>query len=390
MPRRGGKRKKTKTHVPMSEQDIDAVPKSVVLKRSSLSIDMKLLEAEIRAMMGPYTAMNLKESTKVTLKDINNTASNFGAKNLVFLSEKENRNYLRFALSPKGPTFTFQIKAFSLEKDFVKTEKVKSAGLVGLGAPFCMISGLENFGNRKVSELLGNMLGGLFPKRSLLDRKNVKRVVVFHYNEEQEQLEIRNYTILKSQTGVFSQISDLLKGKDFDFSKFNDAGELFASAAPVNEEQTDSEMKVKLSLNEVGPRISLKLLKVEEGLMSGEVLYHALVQKSDAEREALRIKAAEKAETKRRNRETQENNVRRKEEEKEEKRKAKEAKYKAKKAKAEGKELSEDENEDAESEEDQADYFEGEGSDTENQKIIEQKAPVPILKKRVKSKTSSS
>lgn len=388
MPRRGGKRKKTKTHVPMSELEIDAVPKSVVLKRSSLSIDMKLLESEIRAMMGPYTALNLKESTKVTLKDINNTATNFGAKNLVFLSEKENRNYLRFALSPKGPTFTFQIKSFSLEKDLVKTDKVKSAGLVGLGAPFCVVSNLENFGNRKVSELLGNMLGGLFPKKSLLSRKNIKRVVMFHYNEEEEQLEVRNYTILKTQTGVFSQISDLLKGKDFDFSKFNDAGELFASAAPPSNEQTDEEMKVKLNLNEVGPRISLKLLKVEEGLMSGEVLYHALIQKSDSEREALRIKAAEKAETKRRNRETQENNVRRKEEEKEEKRKAKEAKYKAKKAKAEGKELSADEN--AESEDGQADYFEGEGSDTENQKIIEQKAPVPILKKRVKSKTSSS
>ena len=35
--------------------------------------------------------------------------------------------------------------------------------------------------------------------------------------------------------------------------------------------------------HEVGPRLSLSLLKVEEGLCDGATLYHALVQKSDIE-----------------------------------------------------------------------------------------------------------
>ena len=59
MPRKGGKRKKTRTHVSLTEAEIDAVPKSMVLKRSQLSRDMKLLEQEVRAMMAPFTALKL-------------------------------------------------------------------------------------------------------------------------------------------------------------------------------------------------------------------------------------------------------------------------------------------------------------------------------------------
>lgn len=41
-------------------------------------------------------------------------------------------------------------------------------------------------------------------------------------------------------------------------------------------------------LLEIGPRMTLKLMKIEEAVNSGEVLYHSLVQKTWEEVEALR------------------------------------------------------------------------------------------------------
>ena len=65
--------------------------------------------------------------------------------------------------------------------------------------------------------------------------------------------------------------------------------------------------------------MSLRLLKVEEGLFKGEVLYHALVQKTDEEKAALRSKIQNKEDTKIKNKRIQDQNVKRKEEVKEEK-----------------------------------------------------------------------
>lgn len=65
--------------------------------------------------------------------------------------------------------------------------------------------------------------------------------------------------------------------------------------------------------------MSLRLLKVEEGLFKGEVLYHALVQKTDEEKAVLRSNIQNKEDTKLKNKKIQEQNVKRKEELKEEK-----------------------------------------------------------------------
>merc|ERR1719334_1868857 len=66
--------------------------------------------------------------------------------------------------------------------------------------------------------------------------------------------------------------------------------------------------KSSVRLVELGPRITMELLKIEEGMLDGEVLYHKHVGKSDAERKEIKKKKeklARKAE--------QEKNVKRKE-----------------------------------------------------------------------------
>ena len=39
---------------------------------------------------------------------------------------------------------------------------------------------------------------------------------------------------------------------------------------------------------ELGPRIRMELIKIEEGLVDGEVLYHQFIQKTEEEKKIIR------------------------------------------------------------------------------------------------------
>lgn len=46
--------------------------------------------------------------------------------------------------------------------------------------------------------------------------------------------------------------------------------------------------KSALRMIELGPRMRLQLIKIEEGLVDGEVLYHQFIQKTEAEKKIIR------------------------------------------------------------------------------------------------------
>lgn len=46
--------------------------------------------------------------------------------------------------------------------------------------------------------------------------------------------------------------------------------------------------KSSVKLHEIGPRLTMQLMKIEEGLLTGEVLYHDHVIKTEDEKETLR------------------------------------------------------------------------------------------------------
>ena len=47
-------------------------------------------------------------------------------------------------------------------------------------------------------------------------------------------------------------------------------------------------LQSSVRLVELGPRITMELIKIEEELHEGEVLYHKLVEKTEAEKKAIR------------------------------------------------------------------------------------------------------
>ena len=72
MPKSGGRRKKTRTHVEDKEavEEAQAAPKSFIVKRGYIGQFLRELLANLRELMYPYTASKLKESKKNSLKDL--------------------------------------------------------------------------------------------------------------------------------------------------------------------------------------------------------------------------------------------------------------------------------------------------------------------------------
>jgi len=78
--------------------------------------------------------------------------------------------------------------------------------------------------------------------------------------------------------------------------------------------------KRAVRLTEIGPRMTLELVKIEEGLSDGKVLYHSFVKKTRKEEKELEERWRERKKVREERRKVQEENVRRKKEESEAKR----------------------------------------------------------------------
>ena len=74
MPRKGGKRKKTRTHKDVVDEDTEFAPKSFIIKRGKIGVYQKELLQDCRDLMYPYTALKLKDRKKNSIKDFMSVA----------------------------------------------------------------------------------------------------------------------------------------------------------------------------------------------------------------------------------------------------------------------------------------------------------------------------
>jgi ribosome biogenesis protein SSF1/2 len=169
----------------------------------------------------------------------------------------------------------------------------------------------------------------------------------------QQRIEMRHYAIKATPVGVDKKIRRIVQAKIPNLSKVQDIADYIEGAAKATtsvDAASDSEPeegnaavvelaqnysgkgnrsqgKSALKLVELGPRMSLELIKVEQGLggsdTPGAVMYHAHIQKTPEEARAIKEKAEQKIRLKIQRRQEQERNVERKRTAQEEKREAK-------------------------------------------------------------------
>ncbi|KAJ0717756.1 putative Brix domain-containing protein [Helianthus annuus] len=104
----------------------DKIPRSFVFSRLKLPATLKQLQADLRKVMLPYTALNLKvkreEKKRNNLKDFLNVAGPMGVTHFLMLSKTGTSPYLRVARTPQGPTLTFKIQEYSLAVDIANSQ----------------------------------------------------------------------------------------------------------------------------------------------------------------------------------------------------------------------------------------------------------------------------
>lgn len=354
MPYKGGRRKKRRTHKPLAEP-AEKIPRSLVLRRGKIDTSLTELLGDLREMMMPHTAPKLKVKKGNTLRDFVDVAGPLGVTHLMMLSQSETNVTLRVGRTPRGPTLTFRVEGYTLGRQ-VRAAQRKPVDINDAFdvAPLVVMHNFTNVPDSgKVAGQAGVSLGDalkltmatfqhMFPpiNPATVKLPDCRRVVMVHFNKATRCMELRHYYIRAVPVGVSRGVKKVAGGSGAklpDLSRLDDIAQYVLSGgrtgggdASDSEYEGDEASKVVLPadykgkgnaaaqqssirLAEIGPRLSMKLLKIEQGLCEGEVLYHSLVAKTEAEAAELRARAASREAAKAERKAVQEANVARKE-----------------------------------------------------------------------------
>ena len=299
----------------------------------------------MRIVMYPYTFINLKESDKNNIKDFLSIVDIYGMSHMMMFTNTEKNSYLHFAKMPKGPTITFKINKYCLSSDiFSSLEKDQQPLTKNYShVPILIMNG---FNNNNIPEeydaalkIVSMMFQSFFPPLNLneVQIKKCKRVVLINLdlnNENKEpELQFRHYDIdiqkYSSKKTISNLINNLNKTKDMSnlynisdyilkHSGYSSCSDNEEPCEIINDKDNKNE-KTQIRLKEIGPRMNLRLFKIQEGFLKGNVVFHSLIKKSKKEIHEILSEKKNKIIEKDKRRKLQEKNVKEKEKEKIEK-----------------------------------------------------------------------
>jgi ribosome biogenesis protein SSF1/2 len=312
------------------------------------------LVQDIRKLMMPYTAANFKEDAnnrKLTLnKYCQHVCLPLGISHMLAFSQNKEKLNFRMAKTPQGPTLTFRVHQFSLSKHVQKLQRRPVNTNTLTESPPIVVT--NNFGDSTAPpqiKLMRITFQNLFPAINVANvkLKDCRRVVLFHLVEDEDgnqSVEVRHYAIKATPVGVDRKVRRLIQSKIPNLNKVQDIADYITGTATAStnvDAASDSEpedgsavvelaqnytgrgnkgqSKSALKLVELGPRLSMELIKVEQGLGDGNVMFHAFVHKTEEEAKEIQQNAERKTVLKKQRRGEQDRNVERKQLVKEEK-----------------------------------------------------------------------
>lgn len=372
------RRTKKRTHVLQAPEDQKQIPKSMVIRVGQTSLSnhsLNQLVKDFRQIMQPHTAVKLKERKSNKLKDFVVMCGPLGVSHLFIFTQSERTGNvsLKIARTPQGPTITFQVENYSLDKDikrFLKRPKSMNKEDL-LSPPLLVLNGFNTMRNKKNTEesdsdeanvekvvvsMFQNIFPPLNPARTQLSA--IKRVFMINKDQETGEISMRHYSIDIREVEISKNLKRLYRAKqklnkavpnlyrkddisslilDHDVGSYTseseiedeaivkvvDRKDIKATKAPATNKETGEESvvanqpteplatprKKAVKLTELGPRLTLKLVKIEEGICSGRVLHHEFVQKTSAEIKALEKRHLEKMRLKEQRKKEQEANI---------------------------------------------------------------------------------
>ncbi|XP_038234361.1 suppressor of SWI4 1 homolog isoform X1 [Dermochelys coriacea] len=297
-----------------AQDQFASVPHSFVFHRGRVGRSLQQLILDVRRVMEPFTASTLQVRKKNSLKDFVAVAGPLGVTHfLVFTKSPTNVNFKLIRL-PGGPTLTFRVTQYSLIKDVVSSLKRHRMHEQQFTHHPLLV--LNNFGLQQMHiKLMATMFQNMFPSINVhkVNLNAIKRCLLISYNADTQLLDFRHYSLKVVPVGASKGLKKLLQEKFPNMSRLEDISELLAKDINLSESEAEQDgthnilelpqayagrgnMKAQQSavrLTEIGPRMTLQLIKVEEGLSQGNVLYHSFVLKTE---EQLRVALARREE----------------------------------------------------------------------------------------------
>ncbi|CAH2043959.1 unnamed protein product [Thlaspi arvense] len=270
----------------------DKIPKSFVFSRMKLPGPVRQLQMDLRKLMLPYTALSLKEKKRNTLRDFLNVSGPMGVTHFLMLAKTASALTLKVARTPQGPTLTFKIHQYSLASDIAQSQlRPRCPADLFKTPPLIVLSG---FGTQEMHLKLATiMFQNIFPS---IDINTVKlstcqRLVLLNYNKDTKLIDFRHYSIRLQPVGVSRRIRKFVQNHQVpDLRNLQDVSDFVTKAGYGSESEGDEEAatvtlssdlgrvnrnstKSAVKLQEIGPRMTMQLVKVEEGLCSGGIIF---------------------------------------------------------------------------------------------------------------------
>ncbi|KAB0790723.1 hypothetical protein PPYR_15767 [Photinus pyralis] len=333
-----GRSVKRNPNVNSEPEELTQAPHSFIIQRGLTQGHIIELTRDFRKLMEPFTAKSLQEHKKNTIKDFVSVAGLLHVTHLCIFSQTEVGMYFKVGRLPRGPTLTFKVQNFSLAKDVVSS--LKKQLVVEKAFKHSPLIILNSFSSEKAHmKLMASMFQNMFPKINLtnVDLNKIRRCVLLNYDPSTDLIDFRHYIIKIVPVGVSKGVKKVIQGKIPDLSKCDDISEFFTRAGTLSESEMEDDPNSHITVNqklvsrgnveqgqsaikltELGPRMTLQLMKVEDGLLDGIVLYHHLIHKTEEEKLEIQRKRDSKRKLKEKRKKIQEANKKRKEIEKEE------------------------------------------------------------------------
>eukprot|EP00927_Polykrikos_kofoidii_P021120 TRINITY_DN20105_c0_g1_i1.p1 TRINITY_DN20105_c0_g1~~TRINITY_DN20105_c0_g1_i1.p1 ORF type:complete len:470 (-),score=103.09 TRINITY_DN20105_c0_g1_i1:109-1518(-) len=320
MPRVGNKRKKKRSAKPVeiSERELKRTPRCFVVKRGKVGDRIRDLVKDFRMVMSPNCAKSLRESKMNRIEDYIAVSGGFHVSHIVQFSATKLGTYMKVIKLPQGPTLTFKINSFTLVRDVRASQRRPHTGNRDYtSAPLQVLNGFSGGGGSEKEaterQLAAEMLRGLFPPIDVpsFNHAECRRTALFSFDKKKDVTYFRHFAVVRKQVGLQRGISKLLRrsrlpklGQSQDIGDFILNGGVGASDSEGDEPQEAPIAgggKVGLRLTEVGPRMELLLVKAEDGICNGSVLYHRYQTRTPSQIEVLAQKAAQRKKLKERN-----------------------------------------------------------------------------------------
>ncbi|ALC45761.1 ppan [Drosophila busckii] len=288
--------------------EIVEAPHSFIIHRGLSCPYITDLTIDFRRIMEPFTATNLREKKMNRIKDFVSLSSFFHVSHMGIFNKASTQLSFKVVRLPRGPSLTFKVHQFTLARDVISSSKRQMFDVDHFKhAPLVIMNNFS--GDGKHLKLMATTFQNMFPSINLaqVSIDTIRRCVLFSYNTETKLVDMRHYSVQVVPVGLKRAVKKIVSGTLPNLNKCNEVVDFvtrdgYASESEVEDDEQShvvlaqtlkskgnlEDSKSSVKLHEIGPRLTMQLIKIEEGLLTGEVLYHDHVIKTEDEKETLR------------------------------------------------------------------------------------------------------